>query len=237
LDSQRSPNDKSGLGYNKEATHFEASTSKKHEVSPPFSKGGSKAASQASTQSKETFRRSEQGRHQEASPTPQRKFRRETPSRLTQKQRYENVFKGHCFTCNEYGHKTLDCTHYVRKDVRRFNNMIRCWRCNLVGHIVAHCHTMRCYNCSGFGHKSQDCWNTRRQSMRIASNDMERRAWKRDKVERMEAERTNTQRTRHSQKWMKKTEQPEHNGSHEASSSLTFSEAYTGSYGRSHVHT
>jgi predicted RNase H-like nuclease (RuvC/YqgF family) len=36
LDSQRSPNDKSSLGYNKEATHFEASTSKKHEVSPSF---------------------------------------------------------------------------------------------------------------------------------------------------------------------------------------------------------
>jgi hypothetical protein len=42
LDSQRSPNDKSGLGYNKEATHFEASTYKKHEVSPSFSKGGKK---------------------------------------------------------------------------------------------------------------------------------------------------------------------------------------------------
>jgi hypothetical protein len=31
------------------------------------------------------------------------------------------------FTCNEYGHKDLDCTHYVKKDDRRFNNMIRCW--------------------------------------------------------------------------------------------------------------
>jgi hypothetical protein len=39
LDSQRSPNDKSGLGYNKEATHSEASTSKKHDVGPSFSKG------------------------------------------------------------------------------------------------------------------------------------------------------------------------------------------------------
>jgi hypothetical protein len=38
LDNQRSPNDKSGLGYNKEAIHLEASTSKKHEVSPSFSK-------------------------------------------------------------------------------------------------------------------------------------------------------------------------------------------------------
>jgi hypothetical protein len=60
LNSQRSPNDKSGLGYNKKVAHFEAITSKKHEVSPSFSKGGSKAASQASTQSKETLRRTEQ---------------------------------------------------------------------------------------------------------------------------------------------------------------------------------
>ena len=39
---------------------------------------------------------------------------------------------------------------------------------------------------------------------------MERRAhvtWKEDNVERMEAERTSTQRPRHSQKWMKKTKQ------------------------------
>jgi chromosome segregation ATPase len=57
LDCQRSPNDKSGLGYNKEATHSEASTSKKHEVSPSYSKGRSKVAIQAPTQSKETFKR------------------------------------------------------------------------------------------------------------------------------------------------------------------------------------
>jgi hypothetical protein len=61
-----------------------------------------------------------------------------------------------------------------------------------VGHIVAHCHTMRCYSCSGFGHKSQDCWNSRRQSMRNVSYYMERReheAWKKDNVERMEAQK------------------------------------------------
>jgi uncharacterized HAD superfamily protein len=46
LDSQRSPNDKSSLGHNKEDTHLEASTSKKHNVSYSFSKGGSKSASQ-----------------------------------------------------------------------------------------------------------------------------------------------------------------------------------------------
>jgi hypothetical protein len=42
LDSQISPHDKSGLGYNNEA-NLEASTSKKHEVNPSFSKSGSNA--------------------------------------------------------------------------------------------------------------------------------------------------------------------------------------------------
>jgi hypothetical protein len=122
------------------------------------------------------------------------------------KQRYENVFNGHCFSCNEYGHKALDCRHHSRKEVGRLNNMLRCWRCNLVGHIVAHCHTMRCYSCSGFGYKSQDCWNTRRQSMKSASYSMKRRTpetRKEDKVKRMEDKRSG-----YSQKWMKKIEQP-----------------------------
>jgi hypothetical protein len=50
LESQRSPYDKSGLGYKKEATHAEASTSKKHEVSP--SKDEENVANQPSTQGK-----------------------------------------------------------------------------------------------------------------------------------------------------------------------------------------
>jgi hypothetical protein len=61
------------------------------------------------------FRRTEQGRHHEATFTPQNKFKKETPSRWTQKKRYENVFNGHCFSCNEYGHKALDCRHHARK--------------------------------------------------------------------------------------------------------------------------
>jgi hypothetical protein len=44
LDSQRSPNDKLGLGYKKETTHVEAIKSKKHEVSPSLSKDGKNVA-------------------------------------------------------------------------------------------------------------------------------------------------------------------------------------------------
>ena len=35
-----------------------------------------------------------------------------------------------------------------------------------VGHIAAHCRTMRCYNCSGLGHKAKDCWSTQKQPLR-----------------------------------------------------------------------
>jgi hypothetical protein len=151
LDSQRSPNDKSSLGYNKEATDVGASTSKKHEVSPSLSNDGNIVASQLSTQGKESFKRTKQGRHPESILTSQNKFK--ATSRWTPKQRYENAFHGQCYSCNEYGHKFLECIYYARKDSEIFHNTLRCWRCNQVGHIAAHCHTMRCYSCSGFGHK------------------------------------------------------------------------------------
>jgi hypothetical protein len=239
LNCQRSPNDKSGLGYNKEVANFKASTSKKHKVSLSFSKGGNKDASQAPTQSKEIFRISEQGRHQEAGPTPQSNFGRETHSRLIQRHGYENVFNGHCFSCNDYGHKALDCRHYARKDVGIFHNILKCWRCNQVGHIAAHCHSMRCYSCSGFGHKSQDCWNSKRQSMRSTSYYMARRgneAWKKDNVERMEAHKTSVEKPRDFQKWMKKIEHQDMNEGIQNEESLTFSEAYAGSCGKNCIY-
>jgi hypothetical protein len=150
LEIQRSPYDKSGLGYKGEDTHAEAITSKKHEVNPSKkhevnpSKKEDNVAKQPSTQGKENFKRTKQGRHQEA-------------ILGTPKQRYESIFHGHCYSCNGYGHKAFECRSYERRYNGRFYNTMRCWRCDQVGHIVVHYNTMRCYNCSGFGHKSHEC--------------------------------------------------------------------------------
>jgi len=142
LESERAPCDESGLGYKGEDTHVEASSSKKHEVSP--SNKEDNVAKKPSTQGKENFKSTKQGRHQEA-------------IFGTPKQRYESIFHGYCYSCSGYGHKYFECRSYERRYNVRFYNTMTCWRCDQVRHIVVHCNSMRCYSCSGFGHKSQEC--------------------------------------------------------------------------------
>jgi hypothetical protein len=225
LESQRSPCNKSGLGYKGEDTHAEASTSKKHEVSP--SKKEDNVAKQPSTQDKEDFKRTKQGRHQEA-------------TFGTPKQRYESIFHGHCYSCNGYGHKAFECRSYERRYNGRFYNTTRCWRCDQVGHIVVHCNSMRCYSCSGFGHKSQECWNTRRKSMMRTSHSMARRrneVRKGDIFEKMDAQSSSSEEKGHLQKWVKKTEQPDQNERLKGSTKVSSTEAHVGNSGDSRVHT
>jgi hypothetical protein len=183
------------------------------ETTPSFVKSESRydsVSSRSKNKSNATkFRRSDQGRHPEAIHIPQSKFRRETPSWMNQR-RYESVFNGYCFSCNEYGHKALDCRHHGRKQFGGFNNSIRCWNCNHVGHIVAHCYTMRCYSCGGYGHKAYNCWNSRKQSMRNTSYSTTKGVngtWKKNEVAVIEDQRTKFKKPGHSQMWVAKTEQ------------------------------
>jgi hypothetical protein len=53
----------------------------------------------------------------------------------------------------------------------------------------------------------------------------------------MEARSLSSEKMIHLQKWLKNTKQSQHKDNHEASSSLTFSKAYAGSYGRNCVPT
>jgi hypothetical protein len=58
-----------------------------------------------------------------------------------------------------------------------------------------------------------------------------------DNVEKMEAQSLSSKKLGHLQKWVKKTEQSEHNNILKGSSILTSSEEYSGYIGNSRVHT
>jgi hypothetical protein len=82
-------------------------------------------------------------------------------------------------------------------------------------------------------------WNTRRKSMKRNSYSMTRRrngVRKGDIFEKIEAQSSSSEKQGHLQKWVKKTEQPEHNGSLKGISSVSSSEAYAGYRGNSRVH-
>ena len=145
LDCQRSPFDKSGLGYNlgKEKLVANTWTPNRYDESPSFSKSESNVAMHVPAQNKEDIIKS--GSHQGFSPTPQSKLRKETSSRKNHASKYENSFNGYFYVCNDFGHTELDCTSHA-KSVRTPNNTVRCWKCNYVVHIAANCHTMICYN-------------------------------------------------------------------------------------------
>ena len=129
------------------------------------------------------------------------------------KPKYGNTFNGYCFSCNNFGHKALECKSLKKKNSGRSNNLMRCWRCNYVGHTTKLCQTIRCYNCDRFGHKSQNYRKSRSQSMRNNSYKSGRKSnegWKKrrnDKSQRTNLEnKDTTNKISHEKVWRRKFE-------------------------------
>jgi hypothetical protein len=72
------------------------------------------------------------------------------------------------------------------------------------------------------------------------SNNMARRrneVRKGDIFEKMDSQSSSSEEQGHLQKWLKKTEKPEHNERLNGSSNVSSTEAYAGDNGISHIHT
>ena len=149
LESQRSTFHKTSLGYSKKMKE-----TKEGSIFDPF----------VAAQNKEEVKLEVKNKPY-VPPRPQARFRREPAPRYDQTNRYDGIFHGYCFSCNDYGHRAVDCRRDFRRSVGRPNNQIRCWTCGMLGHVASVCNTMRCYNCDGLGHRAQDCWYSRQQPM------------------------------------------------------------------------
>ena len=180
VDSQKSPFDKTGIGYKKEEEQYgirtwilkkpkENTTLSRMKENSSSSELERKLALQRPAKNREDIgSRRLQGIDQGVGPTPQSRFRKETIPRWNQISRNGNGFNSYCYcySCNNFGHKALDCISYVKRNVGNPNNSVRCWTCNHIGHTAAYCRTIRSYICSGIGHKAQDCWKSRRKPIR-----------------------------------------------------------------------
>jgi hypothetical protein len=59
-----------------------------------------------------SFNHCEGNNRKEDHDQPRHEFRRTTTQRRSPTSKYQNLFYGHFFTCNNFGHKVVDCRAY-----------------------------------------------------------------------------------------------------------------------------
>jgi hypothetical protein len=119
---QRSPFIKTCLGYEKKQNTPEGDASTK--VTKPSKKENEEKPNNYDNILKgsidnESSRR--KGNYDEHKPDSSHKnnknqFRRVAPTRRPFTTWYQNLFLGYCFSCNDFGHKALECISYARID-------------------------------------------------------------------------------------------------------------------------
>jgi hypothetical protein len=112
-----------------------------------------------------------------------------TPRRPTMNM-YEYLFLGNYFSCNNFGHKEIDCKAYPRNDQRGNGGMFNASRNNYVNNKIKNLvdnrnkksfdplsnYDIECYKCHNFFHKAQDCksWTHVSIEKHIADNNTTR---------------------------------------------------------------
>jgi hypothetical protein len=101
---------------------------------------------------------------------PRHEFRRTTSQRRSFTPRYQSLFYGHCFTCNNFGHKVVDCRAYGRNGQAR--------------NVYVTPYNIECYKCHNYGHIARDCRSMMDTSMKENIDIRYKKVWKRKKKNR-----------------------------------------------------
>ena len=118
---QRSQYDKAGIGYSTKQEHTVEKTSSDHQKRRRM----------------ETFKLLQTTWKTSMKKTARRiaSLRRQTVLK------YRGIFIGYCYSCYNFGHKTVNCKAYERSEhmKRRGSQNIECSNCHHFGHIARHC--------------------------------------------------------------------------------------------------
>jgi hypothetical protein len=169
LSNQRSPNDKTGLGYNdilkttkqeKEDENDETNTPKQLEQQDrrlEFRRNETSRISSPITYEINHY----EGNYRRIDYEP----RWTTPQRRSLTPRYQNFFLGHCYTCGKFGHKAINCRinernnyeSYMNGENSRYENVHRLLNKNYNPFDPLMDQNIVCYKCNNLGHKARDC--------------------------------------------------------------------------------
>jgi hypothetical protein len=117
LSSQRSPNDKTGLGYTQEST----STSQGF-VKRPISYAYSLKISSKREDNKERMMplKTFPNKHKSTTPTKEKYDKKNIITIRNPSNKYQYIFLGYCYYCNKFGQKIVHCKSYRRNNPKHF---------------------------------------------------------------------------------------------------------------------
>jgi hypothetical protein len=178
LSSQRSPNNKTGLGYTQDST----STSQ-GSVKRPISYADALKGSLRREDNKEKMipLKIVPHKHKSTFPTKVKNDRKNTITRRNPPNKY--LFIGYCYSCNNFGHKAVHCKAYGQYNninVQRYkNNRYNTEKRNYNSFSPLQNFNIECQKCNNYGHKTREC-RLPMQSLKIGNpNKQNKKIWKR----------------------------------------------------------
>jgi hypothetical protein len=94
------------------------------------------------------------------------RIRKTLPSRWNHTIMYQNSSFGYCYSCNGFGHKSIDCRINVKESYMRDNNRDTYGfsRINYNSFSPLLNYNIICYNCNNYGHIAKFCRNDFRKN-------------------------------------------------------------------------
>ena len=93
-----------------------------------------------------------------SSPSSYDKNRTNELSKIPMTNRYQHIFLGHCYACNNFGHKALNCRALRKFQEYKKNSPSDKPKGSNHNHFtLLQIYDLECYKCNNYGHIARNC--------------------------------------------------------------------------------